>query len=76
MGWKACHICDRCKKEYVEKKYKESIVKISRRTAVNVIFSFTPQETCDNWGKICDYDLCSDCRKALYKFINGVEING
>lgn len=74
MGWKACHVCDRCKKEYVEKTYKESIVTISRRTVVKVYFSLTPRETGDNWGKIVNIDLCSDCRKALYKFLKGEEI--
>lgn len=74
MGWKACHVCDRCKKEYVEKEYKESIVSIRKRTVVKVHFNLTPRETGDCWGKTVDIDLCTDCRKALYKFLKGDEL--
>ena len=74
MGWEKTHICDRCKKEYKERVYRESVVKISKRTCVNVVFGFSAQETNDRWGHSYDYDLCYDCRKALYKFLKGEDV--
>ena len=74
MGWKAYHVCDRCKKEYVEDEYKGSVVSISKRTAARIKFQFSAREANDPWGRIVNIDLCLECRKSLYKFLKGEEI--
>lgn len=69
MGTITTLYCDRCKKKlrYDPLFLPLTCVRIWERTSMRIVFR--PHES-DAWNERSDVELCRDCAKALYKWMN------